>query len=63
MLDLICLVYSAISGLMGLCMGFSFVSLAEIVYYLVLGLVMAIKKMLCWNKTGNDSHPDVWSLK
>lgn len=32
-----------IGGLMGLCMGFSFVSLAEIIYYLVLGAWAAIR--------------------
>ena len=35
---------SLLAGLMGLCMGFSFVSLAEIVYYRVLAVRDAVKR-------------------
>ena len=38
------LMTTSISGLMGLCMGFSFVSLAEIFYYLTLTVWSALEK-------------------
>ena len=48
-----------ISGLLGLCMGFSFVSLTEIIYYLVKGVVKGVKRMLCGKKT--EDMPEGWA--
>ena len=51
------------SGLMGLCMGFSFVSLAEILYYLVMGLVLGCKKILSKKNGEGSLSSEVWTDK
>lgn len=44
-------------GLLGLCMGFSFVSLAEIAYHLFLCISLIFKKRKSWMCWQAETHP------